>query len=95
MFIGSHLANFQIAVADGSTKLFLNTRRHIYNNNFDFLFIVSSKIRFLSSHFRAVTVFSTPDDGCGDTRNMWSDFAVNKNIPTVASSWIFINIKYA
>ena len=24
----------------------------------------------------AVTVFSTPDGGCGDTRNMWSDFAV-------------------
>ena len=24
----------------------------------------------------AVTVFSTPDDGCGDTRNMYSDFAV-------------------
>ena len=24
----------------------------------------------------AVTVFSTPDDGCCDTRNMYSDFAV-------------------
>jgi len=24
----------------------------------------------------AVTVFSTPDDGCGETRNMYSDFAV-------------------
>ena len=24
----------------------------------------------------AVTVFSTPDDGCSDTPNMYSDFAV-------------------
>ena len=24
----------------------------------------------------AVTVFGTPDDGCRDTRNMYSDFAV-------------------
>jgi len=45
MFIGSHWANFQIAVADGSTRLFLNTRRHVYNNNkFDFPFIGSSKM---------------------------------------------------
>jgi len=59
MFIGSHWANFQIAVADGSTRLFLNTRRHISNNNnFDFLFIVSSKITILTSYFLAVTVFS-------------------------------------
>jgi len=27
------------------------------------------------------TVFNTPDDGCCDTRNMWSDFAVNICIP--------------
>jgi len=40
----------------------------------------------------AVTVFSTPDDGCCDTRNMYSDFAVNKYQHTVASGWIFINI---
>ena len=40
----------------------------------------------------AVTVFSTPDDGCCDTRNMYSDFAVNKYLHTVASGWIFINI---
>jgi len=39
----------------------------------------------------ATTVFSTPDDGCCDTRNMYSDFAVNKYLHTVASSWIFIN----
>jgi len=26
----------------------------------------------------AVTVFSTPDYGCCDTRSMYSDFAVNK-----------------
>jgi len=38
-----------------------------------------------------VTVFSTPDDGCCDTRNMYSDFAVNKYLHTVASGWIFIN----
>jgi len=37
------------------------------------------------------TVFSTPDDGCCDTRNMQSNFAVNKYLHTVASSWIFIN----
>jgi len=41
----------------------------------------------------AVTVFSTPDDGCCDTRNMYSDFAVNKYLHTIASSWIFINIE--
>ena len=41
----------------------------------------------------AVTVFSTPDDGCGDTRNMESDFAVNKYLHTVAFSWIFINME--
>jgi len=40
----------------------------------------------------AVTVFSTPDDGCCDTRNMYSDSAVNKYLHTVASGWIFINI---
>ena len=42
----------------------------------------------------AVTVFSTPDDGCCDTRNMYSDFAVNKYLHTVASGWIFINIEW-
>ena len=41
----------------------------------------------------AVTVFSIPDDGCCDTRNMLSDFAVNKYLHTVASGWISINIK--
>ena len=40
----------------------------------------------------AVTVFSTPDDGCCDTRNTQSDFAVNKYLHIVASGWIFINI---
>ena len=35
---------------------------------------------------------STPDDGCCDTRNMQSDFAVYKYLHTVASCWIFINI---
>ena len=39
-----------------------------------------------------VTVCSTPDGGCCDTRNMQSDFAINKYLHTVASSWIFINI---
>ena len=28
----------------------------------------------------AVTVINTPDDGCCDTRNMYSSFAVNKCI---------------
>jgi len=41
----------------------------------------------------AVTVFSTPDDGCCDTRNIYSDSAVNKYLHTVASGWIFINIE--
>jgi len=41
----------------------------------------------------AVTVYSTPNDGCCDTRNMYSDFAVNKYLHTVASGWIFINIE--
>ena len=38
----------------------------------------------------AVTVFSTPDDGYCDTRNMYSDFAVNKYLHTVASGWILL-----
>jgi hypothetical protein len=38
----------------------------------------------------AVTVFDTPDDGCCDTRNMLSDFAVNKCLHTAASSWTFL-----
>jgi len=43
----------------------------------------------------AFTVFSTPDDGCCDTRNMYSSSAVNKYLHTVASGWIFINIEDA
>ena len=39
----------------------------------------------------AVTGFITPDGGCCDTRNMYSDSAVNKYLRTVASGWIFIN----
>ena len=42
-----------------------------------------------------VTVFSTPDDGCCDTRNMLSDFAVNKYLHTVASGWVFIDIRHS
>jgi len=30
--------------------------------------------------------------GAVDTRNMYSDFAVNKYLHTVVSGWIFINI---
>jgi len=41
----------------------------------------------------AVRVFSTPDDVCCDTRNMYSYFAVNKYPHTVASGWIFIKIE--
>ena len=36
------------------------------------------------------TVFSAPDDGCCDARNMYSDFAVNKCLRIVASSWTFL-----
>ena len=44
--VGSNWANFQIAGADEITRLFLNTRLHVSsNNNFYFLFIVSSKVR--------------------------------------------------
>ena len=39
--------------------------------------------------------FITPDDGCCDTRNMYSNLAVNKYLHTVASRWIFIiNFKF-
>jgi len=38
----------------------------------------------------ADTVFSTPDDGCDDARDMYSDVAVNKLLHTVASSWTFL-----
>jgi len=36
--------------------------------------------------------FITPDDGCCDTRNIQSVFAVNKYLHTVAFIWIFVNI---
>jgi len=39
----------------------------------------------------AVSIISIPDYGCCDTRNMQSDFAVNKYLHTVACGWIFIN----
>ena len=42
----------------------------------------------------AVTVFSTPDDGCCDTRSLCSDFAVNKYLHTVASRWIYYYYYY-
>jgi len=35
-------------------------------------------------------LIGTPDDGWCDTRNMKSDFAVNKYLHTVASSWILL-----
>ena len=38
----------------------------------------------------ADTVFSAPDDGCCDDRNMQSDCAVNKCLHTLASSWTFL-----
>ena len=41
----------------------------------------------------AVTVFSIPDDGCCDTRNMYSGLALNEYLHNVASGWIFINIE--
>jgi len=39
----------------------------------------------------AGTVFDSPDDGCCDTRNMQSSFAVNKYLHTVASVGFFIH----
>jgi len=41
------------------------------------------------SHSTCFRRHSTPDDGHCDARNMWSDFAVNKCLHTVASSWTF------
>ena len=42
----------------------------------------------------AVTVLCSPDDGCdGHPKHVESDFAVNKNLHTVASCCILINIK--
>jgi hypothetical protein len=32
--------------------------------------------------------------GAMDTRNMWSDFAVNKYLHTVASCWILLTCSY-
>jgi len=40
----------------------------------------------------AVTVFSAPDDGRCDARNMQSDSAVNKCLHTVASSWTLLTL---
>ena len=53
--------------------------------------LISPRWREVAVPVAAVTVFSTRDDGCCDTRNMYSDFAVNKYLHTVASGWIFIN----
>jgi len=37
------------------------------------------------------TVFNNPDDGCCDTRNMYSSFAVNKYLHSVSSvGFLFI-----
>ena len=36
------------------------------------------------------TVLCTPDDGCLDTRNMQSKFAVNKYLRTVGCCWILL-----
>jgi len=41
----------------------------------------------------AGTVFNTPDDGCCDTRNMYSSFAVNKYLHTVASVGFLFTLK--
>ena len=40
------------------------------------------------------TVFNTPDDGCCDTRNMYSSFAVNKYVHTVASVGFLFTLNY-
>ena len=40
------------------------------------------------------TVFNTPDDGCCDTQNMQSSFAVNKYLHTVASVGFLFALNY-
>ena len=42
----------------------------------------------------AGTIFNTPDDGCCDTRNMYSSFAVNKYLHTVASVGFLFTLNY-
>ena len=42
----------------------------------------------------AGTVFNTPDDGCCDTRNMQSSFAVNKYLHIVTSVGFLFTSKY-
>jgi len=42
----------------------------------------------------AGTVFNTPDDGCCDTRNMQSSFAVNKYLHAVASVGFLFTLNY-
>jgi len=42
----------------------------------------------------AGTVFSTADDGCCDTRNMLSSFAVNIYLHTVASVGFLFTLNY-
>jgi len=44
--------------------------------------------------FTAGTVFNNPDDGCCDTRNMYSSFAVNKYLHTVASFGFLFTLNY-
>jgi len=38
--------------------------------------------------------FNTPDDGCCDTRNIYSSFAVNKYLHTVASVGFLFTLNY-
>jgi len=52
--------------------------------------LIRPRWREVSVPEAAVTVFSTPDDGCCDTRNMYNDFAVNKYLHAVASGWNFL-----
>ena len=42
----------------------------------------------------ASTVFNTPDNGCCDTRNIYSSFAVNKYLHTVASVGFLFTLNY-
>jgi len=44
-----------------------------------------------TSRVVGIDQFDTPDDGCCDTRNMQSSFAVNKYLHTVASVGFFIH----
>ena len=54
----------------------------------------SDPVGWLCVHWEVRSVLKTPDDGCCDTRNMYSSFAVNKYLHTVASVGILFTLNY-